>query len=95
MDNVNHPAHYVDHCSLECIQVMKLVLGRTLTIGFCFGNAFKYMWRWKYKNGEEDLNKAMWYLITAKDVGFQTSEQQEVHERLLDLLNSLDERGNK
>lgn len=46
---------------------MKLVLGRTLTIGFCFGNAFKYM---KYKNGEEDLNKAMWYLITAKDIGF-------------------------
>lgn len=26
------------------------------------GNVMKYMWRWKKKNGVEDLKKALWYL---------------------------------
>ena len=25
-------------------------------------NSFKYLWRWPYKNGLEDLKKARWYL---------------------------------
>ena len=29
---------------------------------YCTGNAVKYVWRWKYKNGAEDLKKAIWYL---------------------------------
>jgi hypothetical protein len=28
----------------------------------CTGNALKYLWRWKKKNGVEDLKKAQWYL---------------------------------
>jgi hypothetical protein len=30
--------------------------------GFCAGNALKYLWRWKHKNGVEDLKKCQWYL---------------------------------
>ena len=26
------------------------------------GNIMKYLWRYKYKNGVEDLEKAQWYL---------------------------------
>ena len=26
------------------------------------GNIMKYLWRYKYKNGSEDLKKAQWYL---------------------------------
>ena len=26
------------------------------------GNIMKYLWRYRYKNGIEDLNKAKWYL---------------------------------
>ena len=26
------------------------------------GNIAKYLWRYKYKNGLEDLKKAQWYL---------------------------------
>ena len=26
------------------------------------GNIIKYLWRYKYKNGVEDLKKAQWYL---------------------------------
>ena len=29
---------------------------------FCTANAIKYLWRWKLKNGEEDLQKAVWYI---------------------------------
>ena len=28
----------------------------------CTGNAIKYLWRWKQKNGVEDLRKAKWYI---------------------------------
>lgn len=61
-DNVNHPSHYEQSCSLECIQVMKLMFGEERVAWFCLCNAFKYMWRYKNKNGQEDLEKAGWYL---------------------------------
>ena len=55
-DPVNHPKHYTEHPSgIECIQI-------TEHMGFCLGNAIKYIWRADLKNGTEDLKKAVWYL---------------------------------
>lgn len=55
-DPVNHPKHYTSHPSgIECIQV-------TEHMGFCLGNATKYIWRADLKNGIEDLKKAKWYI---------------------------------
>ena len=55
-DPVNHPVHYTKHPSgIECIQI-------TEHMGFCLGNAVKYIWRADLKNGVEDLKKAVWYL---------------------------------
>jgi hypothetical protein len=56
-DNVNHPPHYKSHPSgIECIQV-------TEHMGFCLGNAIKYIWRADEKvNAIEDLEKARWYI---------------------------------
>jgi hypothetical protein len=56
-DSVNHPKHYTTHPSgVECIQV-------TEHMGFCLGNAIKYVWRADSKgNAVEDLRKAAWYL---------------------------------
>jgi hypothetical protein len=56
-DNVNHPKHYNAHKSgVECIQI-------TEHMGFCLGNAIKYIWRADLKNDAiEDLEKARWYL---------------------------------
>ncbi|WIC40287.1 hypothetical protein SEA_HOLLIDAY_93 [Gordonia phage Holliday] len=56
-DAVNHPQHYTDHPSgVECIQI-------TEHMGFCLGNAIKYIWRADLKgNAIEDLEKARWYL---------------------------------
>lgn len=61
-DNVNHPKHYEGSTSLDCIDCMKLILGREAVLYFCLGNSFKYLWRYKNKNGMEDINKAKWYL---------------------------------
>lgn len=62
VDNVNHPKHYEGSTSLECIECMELVFGINAVCFFCLCNSFKYLWRYKNKNGEEDVNKAKWYL---------------------------------
>lgn len=55
-DPVMKPLHYNKHPSgIECIQI-------TEHMGFCLGNAMKYIWRADLKNGVEDLNKAIWYI---------------------------------
>ena len=56
-DAVNHPKHYTGHPSgIECIQI-------TEHMGFCLGNAVKYIWRADLKNDAlEDLRKAVWYI---------------------------------
>ena len=56
-DAVNHPSHYTTHPSgIECIQV-------TEHMGFCLGNAIKYVWRAGEKgDAVEDLRKAVWYI---------------------------------
>lgn len=60
-DNVNHPAHYTQG-SIECIDAMVAAFGAEAVKTYCKINAFKYIWRTDYKNGTEDLEKAVWYL---------------------------------
>lgn len=56
-DPVHHPSHYTSHPSgIECIQI-------TEHMGFCLGNAIKYIWRADLKsNAVEDLEKARFYI---------------------------------
>ena len=56
-DPIDHPRHYTAHPSgVECIQI-------TEHMGFCLGNAIKYIWRADLKaDAIEDLRKARWYL---------------------------------
>ncbi len=63
-DNIN-PDHYKSSTSLECIEAMEVIFGSEAVIDFCLCNAWKYIWRWKNKNGEEDLDKADWYVNEA------------------------------
>jgi len=63
-DNIN-PDHYKNQTSLECIEAMEIIFGKDAVIDFCRCNAWKYIWRWKNKNGKEDLDKAKWYLEKA------------------------------
>lgn len=73
--NQIRPEHYTE-CSLECIVVMLAVFGRKAVTDFCIINAFKYLWRHKYKNGLEDLQKAEQYLAMATNYQMGDKEQE-------------------
>jgi hypothetical protein len=59
-DSVNKPAHY-NNGPVECIQAIESMLTSEEYIGYLRGNSLKYRWRFRYKNGIEDLRKARWY----------------------------------
>jgi hypothetical protein len=61
MDNVTHPSHYTQG-KVECIDAIKSALTPEEWRGYCKGNALKYVWRERYKGGDESLEKARWYL---------------------------------
>lgn len=61
LDTRVHPKHYA-YSKYECINVLKDILGEEGFKEFCRGNVFKYLWRYNYKNGKEDLLKAKYYL---------------------------------
>ncbi len=60
-DNVNRPDHYTAG-GIECIQAIKASMSPEEYQGYLKGNALKYLWRFRHKNGVEDLKKAQVYL---------------------------------
>ena len=72
-DPVDHPSHYT-HGSVECIDAMVETQGKNAVQHFCICNAFKYLWRWRSKNGMEDIKKAAWYLNKA--IQLEESEEK-------------------
>lgn len=61
LDNVNRPVHYQG--KVECIDAIEsAVKGLEGIEAVCTANVIKYVYRWKKKNGKEDLLKAKWYL---------------------------------
>ena len=60
-DNVNSPQHYQG--KVECIDCIEsATAGLNGIEAYCTGNAIKYLYRWKKKNGIEDLKKAKYYI---------------------------------
>ncbi len=53
--NLNHPNHYTWHPVAECKDVVQ-------EFSYNTGTAIAYIWRWKRKNGVEDLKKAVKHL---------------------------------
>lgn len=61
MNDPINPDHYKGN--IECIDaIAEAVKDLRGMDAICTGNAIKYLWRWKKKNGIEDLKKAQWYL---------------------------------
>lgn len=60
-DSVNHPSHYTQG-NIETIEYIEDKLTDEQLEGYFAGNIIKYISRYKYKNGIEDLKKARWYL---------------------------------
>ena len=61
-DSVNHPSHYCQEGSMECIDEMVAVFGKDAVMNFCLLNVWKYRKRAIFKNGAEDLKKSDWYM---------------------------------
>ena len=60
METINHPSHYAEGRKYEPIDVIE-----DWELGFCLGNAIKYISRAGRKNPDayiEDLKKAIWYI---------------------------------
>lgn len=62
LDTVNHPKHYTQG-KIECIDAIESAVADLSGLdAVCTANVIKYIWRWKHKNGSQDLRKAQWYL---------------------------------
>ena len=59
-DMVNNPSHY-NQAGGEAIDAIRAATGEGFEY-YLQGNILKYLWRYRYKNGVEDLKKAEWYL---------------------------------
>lgn len=61
-DPVRRPGHYTGG-KVECIEAIEAAFGERDLMGFCEGNAMKYLWRHDKKGHPvEDLQKAKWYI---------------------------------
>lgn len=61
-DPVKRPNHYC-YGRFECIEVIQeLTAGASGPEGFLLGNVIKYLWRYRRKNGVEDIRKARRYI---------------------------------
>lgn len=60
-DNVNHPSHYTQG-GIECLDAIEASMPAESFQDYCKGNILKYIWRYRFKNGVEDLKKAQFYL---------------------------------
>ena len=60
VDMVNSPPHY-NATGIECIDAIQAATEDGFEY-YLQGNIMKYLWRYRYKNGNEDLKKARWYL---------------------------------
>jgi hypothetical protein len=62
VDAVNHPYHYTQG-GIECIDAIAAATHNLQGMeAVCVSQVIKYTWRYKRKNGVEDLRKAQWYL---------------------------------
>lgn len=66
-DIVNHPNHYNSY-SREVIDTMQGSMTAEEFKGYLKGNVMKYINRYQFKNGVEDLKKAQWYLNKLTEV---------------------------
>jgi hypothetical protein len=78
---VNNPPHYNKY-GVECIEAIQSATGEGYEY-YLQGNIIKYLWRYRYKNGVQDLEKAQWYLSRLIEIKKKTDSDQ------VDLLEGL------
>ena len=61
-DPAINPTYYTKD-GRECYNVQKASVGLTKFQGYLECCIYKYLWRWEDKNGKQDLEKALEYLV--------------------------------
>lgn len=62
-DNVMHPAHYTQG-GIEALDAIEAAVSdKTGMEAMLAGNIIKYLWRYRAKDGVQDLRKAQFYLV--------------------------------
>ena len=82
-DMVNQPPHYTQG-GVECIDAIQAaVTGKDPYEAWLVGQVIKYLWRYNFKNGYEDVRKAEFYLkrlvlcLAEKDVSRMLEEEKQ------------------
>lgn len=75
-DMVQHPSHYTQG-GIECLDAIKAATVDKQGIeAVCVANVIKYTWRFKKKNGLQDIDKALFYLkYLRKEVADRTGHK--------------------
>lgn len=84
MSDTINPDHYKQG-AVECIDALEAATINLKGIdAVCTANAIKYLWRWKEKNGVEDLKKCIWYvnkIISKQEQLAYIEEQRAIDQR--------------
>lgn len=67
IDIVSNPRHYLGDGTIDCMTAMKSMMTDTSNTisslqSYYWGCAFKYIWRWVWKDNVQDLKKCIKYL---------------------------------
>lgn len=57
-DTVARPSPYAGHTVIDCKTAMESMLGTEAYVSHMQACVFEYIWRWRDKNGVEDLKEA-------------------------------------
>ena len=75
-DLVNSPDHYAGQGSIECKELIKVVVScYEAWEAACVANIVKYVWRCHNKDGARSLKSSIWYLKEAMQSFAQRSEE--------------------
>lgn len=83
-DPVTKPAHYDGRYGIECKDAMASMVDRLIdrksmmhiapSMAYWWGCAFKYLWRFPYKNGVQDIDKCIECLENIKRLSMVNEE---------------------
>lgn len=76
-NEVNHPCHYTKG-KVECIDAIEsATVGLVGIVAVLTGNVIKYIFRWRWKGGLQDLYKCRWYLNRLIDIVKDSKEEDD------------------
>lgn len=82
-ENKTRPSYYrISASSKVAIEAIDYIESHGMS--FSEGNVVKYLTRYKYKNGLEDLKKAKWYLDHILELESQKKEEQANEQKQFD-----------